>query len=82
MKIAPKPFSFFIQKSLYSAAFPLIILTNLHLNLVYFTQQVPTDLRSNIFTIFPGLPVRILHLYANFQIYKLTFYKVTYGAVA
>lgn len=39
--------------------FPLIALTNFPLNLVFYTQQMRTDLRYNISTVPPDLPLRV-----------------------
>ena len=57
----PKPFSFPIQKSLYPAAFPLIILIDFPLNLLSCscTQQMSTYLHSNISTISLDLSLRV-----------------------
>ena len=55
----PEPFSFLIQNSLYSAAFPIIVLTKFPLNLVSCTQQISNDIYLIITTISPCLPVRI-----------------------
>ena len=55
----PKPSPFSIHSSLYRAAFPLIILTDLPLNLVSSKQQMSTDLCSNIPTSSPELPLRV-----------------------
>lgn len=63
-----KLFSFPIQKSLYSAAYPLIILT-FPLNLLSCMQQMLTDLPSIIWP-FSKSP----HIYiAKSEIYKLNF---------
>lgn len=59
--IHPKPFSFHVQNSLYSAI-PLTTPTDCCLNLVSCTTQMPSELRSNISTISPDLPLRVLTL--------------------
>ena len=59
--IHPKPFSFHVQNSLYSAI-PLTTPTDCCLNLVSCTTQMPSELHSNISTISPDLPLRVLTL--------------------